>query len=115
MREVIDQQHLQVACEQPFGVHVDSLNLTFCCVTKKMGEVSDQQHLSFTYERPFGVLLVSIEENGFLRRTAPLIFNMRVPGTPCACLEGRYLRLTPDALATYGTVVKQSEGIFGLF
>ena len=65
MQEAIDQQHLQVACEQPFGVHVDSLNLTFCCVTKKMREVSDQQHLSVTYERPLGVLLVSIEEMAF--------------------------------------------------
>ena len=95
MREVIDQQHLQVACEQPFGVLVDSLNLTFWCVTMKMREVSDQQHLSVTYERPFGVLLVPIEEMAFYvaQPRSSLI---------CACLEGCFLRLTPDALATYG-------------
>ena len=66
MREVFDQQHLSVTCEQPFGVVVDSIELDFLlCNDSKMREVSDQQHLPVTYERPFGVLWIQLRNLAF--------------------------------------------------
>ena len=51
------------------------------CNDRKMREVSDQQHLPVVNVRAaFWRAVGSIVELGLLRRTAPLIFNMRVPG-----------------------------------
>ena len=66
MREVFDQQHLPVTCEQPFGVLVDSMELDLLlCSDLKMRGDSDQQHLSVTYERRFGVLWIQLRNLAF--------------------------------------------------